>query len=114
MEKQTLKYAGVKVVEAQPMTVKEAEKILGHKIDMSKHPGEKTGYLVTYQDGYQSFSPKSVFEEAYTQIEGSALLSFPVELQNITSQMLTTEFDNWRVAMAKKYGVEIPAFRVSK
>jgi hypothetical protein len=114
METQAKKYAGVKVVEAQPMTVKEAEKILGHKIDMSKHPGEKNGYLVTYPDGYQSFSPKSVFEEAYEEIEGRALVSFPCELQNITSQMLTTEFDNWRYAMSKKYSVTIPDFRVSK
>ena len=102
------------MVEAEPMTVKQAEKVLGKKIDMSMHKDEKEGYLVTYPDGYQSFSPKSVFEEAYEEIEGRALVSFPCELQNITSQMLTTEFDNWRAAMAKKYGVTIPDFRVSK
>ena len=36
---------------------------------MSKHEGETEGYLVEYADGYQSFSPKDVFEEAYKPAE---------------------------------------------
>ena len=60
-------YIGTKTVKAEPMTVADAEKVLGRKIDMSKtdHPEETEGYLVEYEDGYQSFSPKSVFEKAY-------------------------------------------------
>lgn len=59
------KYIGTKIVEAQLMTVAEAEEILGKQIDLSKHEGETDGYLLVYPDGYKSFSPKSVFEESY-------------------------------------------------
>lgn len=60
-------YIGTKTVKAEPMTVAEAEKVLGRKIDMSgtTHPDEEEGYLVEYEDGYKSFSPKEVFEKAY-------------------------------------------------
>jgi len=59
-------YIGTKTVKAEPMTVADAEKVLGRKIDMTKHPEDKgKGYLVEYEDGFKSFSPKSVFENAY-------------------------------------------------
>lgn len=63
------KYIGTKTVLAKLVTVKEAEKALGKKIDMSKHEKDTEGYLVEYADGYQSFSPKEVFEEAYKPAE---------------------------------------------
>ena len=53
-------YIGTKEVKAQPMTAEEAiEK--GYKVN--NHTGD--GYEVEYQDGYKSWSPKEVFEEAY-------------------------------------------------
>lgn len=59
-------YIGTKTVKAEPMTAADAEKVLGRNIDMSKHPeDEGKGYLVEYEDGFKSFSPKSVFEKAY-------------------------------------------------
>lgn len=58
-------YVGTKVVGAAPMTVQEASEYLGKPIDMSAHKNEDHGYLVQYKDGYQSFSPASVFEESY-------------------------------------------------
>ncbi len=60
-------YIGTKTVKAEPMTVADAEKVLGRKIDMkdTTHPDEEEGYLVEYEDGYKSFSPKEVFEKAY-------------------------------------------------
>lgn len=42
------KYIGTKIIEAYPMD-----------------RDEKDGYAVIYPDGYQSWSPKDVFEEAY-------------------------------------------------
>ena len=56
-------YIGTKVVKAEPMTMTEAQKVLGRKI--KPVTAEEDGYLVEYQDGYESWSPKSVFEEAY-------------------------------------------------
>jgi hypothetical protein len=54
------KYIGTKEVLAQPMTAKEAIEN-GYKVN--NHTGD--GYEVEYKDGYKSWSPKEVFEEAY-------------------------------------------------
>ena len=57
------KYIGLKVVKAEPMTMTEAQKVLGRELKPATL--EEDGYLVEYKDGYKSWSPKSVFEEAY-------------------------------------------------
>lgn len=60
-------YIGTKVVMAMPMTMTEAQKVLGREIKPTTV--EEDGYLVEYKDGYKSWSPKSVFEEAYRPAE---------------------------------------------
>ena len=63
------KYIGTKVVKAEPMTMKEAQKVLGRKIATLKPVTvEENGYLVEYKGGYKSWSPKDVFEEAYHDV----------------------------------------------
>ena len=57
------KYIGTKVVKAESMTMTEAQKVLGRELKPATL--EEDGYLVEYKDGYKSWSPKSVFEEAY-------------------------------------------------
>ena len=66
------KFIGTKVVKAEPMTMAEAQKVLGREIKPATV--EEDGYLVAYKDGYKSWSPKSVFEEAYKPIETDLLL----------------------------------------
>lgn len=61
------KYIGTKVIMAEPMTMVEAQKLLGRKIKPATV--EEDGYLVEYKDGYKSWSPKSVFDEAYKLAE---------------------------------------------
>ena len=56
-------YIGTKIVKAMPMTMTKAQKVLGREIKPATV--EENGYLVEYKDGYKSWSPKSVFEEAY-------------------------------------------------
>lgn len=62
------KYIGTKVVEARPMNEIDAEAI-GYARKNSDHHEWREGYHVRYTnpDGsfYDSWSPKSVFEEAY-------------------------------------------------
>lgn len=49
------KYIGTKVVKAEPMTMKEAQKVLGRKIATLKPVTiEEDGYLVEYKGGYKS------------------------------------------------------------
>jgi hypothetical protein len=59
-------YIGVKVITAKPMTkdIAESEAHLGRSVG-GEHSGEAEGYLVEYEGGYQAWSPKDVFEEAY-------------------------------------------------
>lgn len=59
------KYLGTKLVTAKPMTRAEAEVILGKSIKRAKQEYSGEGYLVRYEDGYQSWSPKEVFDKAY-------------------------------------------------
>lgn len=56
-------YLGVKLIKAEPMArKKESSHIL---IDT----GYEAGYKVVYPDGYESWSPKAAFEEAYRKID---------------------------------------------
>lgn len=59
------KYLGVKIINAEPMT---NEEFCCQGIDKG-NPNETPGYKVVYQDGYVSWSPKAVFEEAYRRID---------------------------------------------
>ena len=59
------KYIGVKTVWAEPMTRDAFEKKHDRNVGGSKY-GD--GYEVTYEGGYQAWSPKDVFDEAYRPI----------------------------------------------
>lgn len=67
MNKEMKLYIGTKIVKAMPMTMTKAQKMLGREIKPATV--EEDGYLVEYKDGYMSWSPKSVFEEAYKPAE---------------------------------------------
>lgn len=58
-------YIGTKQVKAEPMTRTEAEELLGREIKPAKAEYGEDGYLVEYEDGYKSWSPKEVFDKAY-------------------------------------------------
>lgn len=61
-----MKAIGIKMVELQPMTAKEAfDKGYGMK---STQDPDGDGYEVTYPDGYKSWSPKEVADAAYFAI----------------------------------------------
>lgn len=60
------KYIGTKVVQAKPMPLKDAQYVLGREIKPATD--EEDGYLVVYNDGYRSWSPKSVFDAAYRKL----------------------------------------------
>lgn len=62
-------YIGTKVVKAMPMELQEACMSHGVRVSMSSaaNPTD-SGYLVQYDGGYTSWSPKEVFEDAYHEI----------------------------------------------
>lgn len=62
------KYIGTKTIEAEPMTLgdfvqKTGKTPYGNNIE--EHEEAEQGYRVRYEDGYESWSPKDVFEKAY-------------------------------------------------
>lgn len=72
--KEMIQYTGTKTVKACPMTLGDAEKYLNRHIDSTAVENREAapGYLVDYGedgDGYQSWSPKEVFEKAYRKSE---------------------------------------------
>ena len=62
-------YVGVKLVHAKPMTGDAFKKSKGLPTTAEIKTNDE-GYQVTYEDGYVSWSPKEVFEKAYTCVEG--------------------------------------------
>ena len=60
-------YIGTKIISAEPMTRGEYAKFSGrNSILTEKGESENDkGYKVTYEDGYVSWSPEKVFNEAY-------------------------------------------------
>lgn len=79
-----MKYIGTKVVKAEPMTKDEAEKLLGRQLKPATD--EINGYLVEYKDGYKSWSPKSVFEDAYKLAE-TPLNRMEIECVDLASKI---------------------------
>lgn len=60
-------YIGTKLIKAEPMTRGEYAKLSGRNSIMTEKGESEAdeGYHVRYEDGYESWSPKIVFERAY-------------------------------------------------
>lgn len=92
------KYLGTKLVTAKPMTRVDAEALLGKSINPAKQEYSDEGYLVRYEDGYQSWSPKEVFDKAYKPA-GNFLDRLIIErdevqqrLSSLTSALMQEDF----------------------
>lgn len=72
------KYIGTKIIEAIP-AIRKGGKVyeVGQPIPRNMDH-EEDGYKVRYPDGYESFSPKAVFEEAYRETD---YLSFGLAIE---------------------------------
>lgn len=67
-------FIGIKEVDAKPMTRGEYNEYRGWTIPADENPADE-GYLVKYSDSYESWSPKEAFDEAYTEYDGTGLMS---------------------------------------
>lgn len=77
-----MKAIGIKMVELQPMTAKEAND-KGYKI--GNHSFEEEDYEVTYPDGYKSWTPKDVADVAY----------YPLSKNNDGTKILKEDVENF-------------------
>lgn len=71
------RYVGTKFIEAKPMSRGEYNLYRGWTIPADENPADE-GYLVRYSDGYESWSPKKQFEEAYRDCKG---MTFGIALE---------------------------------
>lgn len=71
MTQEMKQYTGTKTIKAMPMTMGEAyeRKLLKEGVKPSECETYKAGYLVEYEDGYQSWCPAEPFEKAYKPYE---------------------------------------------
>ena len=73
------KYLGVKLIEAREMNIFQAAAYLNRNLSNGKEPiADTPGYLVMYENGYESWSPKDAFEKAYRKIDA---LNFGLALE---------------------------------
>ena len=70
-------YIGTKMIEAKPMNRGDYNTYRGWNIPKDENPADE-GYLVMYSDGYESWSPKKQFEEAYRDCMG---MTFGIALE---------------------------------
>lgn len=75
------KYVGTKIIEAKEMNRGDYNKYRGWTIPENENPNDG-GYLVRYSDGYESWSPKKQFDEAYREYDESKLQSTAVLMQS--------------------------------
>ena len=75
------KYVGTKIIEAKEMKLGDYNNYRGWKIPENENP-KKEGYLVKYPDGYESWSPKEIFEDAYRKYDESKLPATSVLMQS--------------------------------
>lgn len=87
-------YIGLKKIKAKPMTKADAQLLTGYTNDTCDREPTCHGYLVEYEGGYQSWSPKDVFEEAYKEIKEETFIPvmkffsykhLPLSLQNVSA-----------------------------
>lgn len=88
------KYIGTKQVEAMPMTLGEFINKTGrnpYQNDGKMHGNNEPGYFVRYKDGYESWSPKEVFDEAY-KLADTALDRMLIEGEDLTVKLEKLQF----------------------
>ena len=73
------KYIGCKLIEAKEMNRGEYNKYRGWKLPENENP-EDPGYLVRYSNGYESWSPKHIFENAYMEVNDNKELPSGVSI----------------------------------
>ena len=64
-------YIGTKQIKAEPMNLDEFIEQTGrnpYANSSDMHNNNEKGYIVEYENGYKSWSPKDVFEKAYKEV----------------------------------------------
>ena len=79
------KFIGVKLVQAEPMKAEEAISKGYLRVKDSYPNTQQDGYHVVYQDGYNSWCPKEVFDKQYFGVSSEKVTE--IDTQNLISRM---------------------------
>jgi len=75
------KYIGIKLIDAEPMSLGEYNNFKRWAIPANENP-DKEGYKVKYSDNYISWSPKEIFDSSHLKLtdpEGTRILQEDVD-----------------------------------
>ncbi|MBI9090151.1 MAG: hypothetical protein JEZ12_13125 [Desulfobacterium sp.] len=81
------KYIGVKIVEAEPMTLGDYNKSRGWTIPDDEDPNRE-GFRVVYKDGYVSWCPKEMFKDQNLGITGKNNTITQEDVDNMIANVL--------------------------
>lgn len=98
------KYIETKQVEAMPMTLGDFVQKTGrnpYDKDIENHEETEQGYHVRYEDGYESWSPKDVFEKA------SKVADTPLDRMYIEYNELMDKHNKLVLFLGRKDAIEI-------
>ena len=103
------KYIGTKQIEAEPMTLGDFVQKTGknpYGKGIEKHEETEQGYHVRYEDGYESWSPKDVFEKAY-HVADTVLDRLHIEHSNLIEKFekcaVFVDSEKFREAIKEDY-----------
>lgn len=88
------RYIGTKVIKARPITRGEYNKLRKWTIPANENPNDE-GYLVEYEDGYISWSPRATFEKAYRKAGALVELKHDLLTSKYTRVLHEKEFTNF-------------------
>lgn len=88
-------YTGTRTIKAMPITINKAykRKFLKEGVKPSECETYKAGYLVEYEEGYQSWCPAETFEQVYKPSE-TALDRLRIEYSELRERFRTL-FDEY-------------------
>ena len=78
------KYIGTKIIEAEQAVRLDGKHVQPNDWPIPNDAAVEEGYRVVYPDGYESWSPKDVFEEAYRSANG---LTFGLAIEAVKKGM---------------------------
>jgi len=94
-------YVGIKEIEATLMNRGDYNKYRGWQIPADENPADE-GYLVKYPDGYESWSPKEVFEDAYREKETNPLAVTALGMVSLDyKERFKAEYDQLKIRYDK-------------
>lgn len=101
------KYLGVKEISAKPMNLGDYNKHKGWDIPADEDPA-KEGFLVEYEGGYQSWTPKEPFDNSHRPID-EMTFGFAIEALKLGKKVARAGWNGKAMFVALQEGSSFPA-----